>query len=50
MSYRQHTQKKVQLPVQKIVQIECEKTGTIYYENTHTKSRAWTKSALEDKK
>jgi len=50
MSYRQHAPKEVCLAEKQVVRVECEKTGTIYYENTQTKTRAWTKSALEKKK
>ena len=47
MSYRQHAPKQVAAPP--ITKVECEKTGTIYYEHAETKQRAWTKSALQPK-
>tara|TARA_B100000780_G_C21063933_1_gene427796 strand:- start:1089 stop:1238 length:150 start_codon:yes stop_codon:yes gene_type:complete len=49
MSYRQHEPKKVINSVE-IRRVECEKTGTIYYENVQTKETAWIKSDITDKK
>jgi len=50
MSYRQHAPSEVPAPAVKVIKVECEKSGTIYYEHVDTKQRAWTKSALEPKK
>jgi len=50
MSYRQHTPKKVQHSEPKVIKVECEKTGTVYYEHVETKETAWIKSDITDKK
>jgi len=50
MSYRQHAPKKVQHSEPKVIKVECEKTGTVYYEHVETKETAWIKSDITDKK
>lgn len=51
MSYRQHAPKKVTNTESKnVIKVECEKTGTVYYEHVETKQTAWIKSDITDKK
>lgn len=40
MSYRQMSTKEVR-PVEELKKVECEKTGTIFYEHPVTKERQW---------
>lgn len=37
------------VPTSIVVKVECEKTGTIYWERTSTGVRAWSKEALSKK-
>jgi len=46
MSYCQHDPKKVVNTPPEVTRVECEKTGTIYYEHVTTKQTAWIKSAI----
>lgn len=37
------------IPTSIVVKVECEKSGTIYWERTSTGERAWSKEALSSK-
>lgn len=50
MPYYQHAPKQVVAPTNEIVRVECEKTGTVYFEHVRTKERTWTKSEVERQK
>lgn len=50
MSYRQHAPKIVEHEEPKVIKVECEKTGTVYYEHVETKETAWIKSDITYKK
>ena len=48
MSFQQHTPKEVAgFSKEKIARVECEKTGTIYYECLETKKQGWTQSDVK---
>ena len=52
MSFQQHTPKEVvgfskENSKEKIARVECEKTGTIYYECLETKKQGWTQSDVK---
>tara|TARA_B100000795_G_scaffold236041_1_gene195976 strand:+ start:299 stop:478 length:180 start_codon:yes stop_codon:yes gene_type:complete len=48
MSYRQMSTKEVCSP--KFQKVECEKTGTIYYEHPVSKERQWALKSTKEKK
>ncbi len=49
MSYRQMSTKEVR-PLEEFKKVECEKTGTIYYEHPVSKERQWRLKSTKEKK